>query len=78
MTDNVNHAPKAGLGSGVTVTRSIDGGAFGAGTLANINELANGIYLVDFGAADLNGGVITLQAAAAGCDTTFVILATAQ
>ena len=78
MTDSTNHAPKTGLGTGVTVTRSIDGGAFGAGALTSVTELANGIYLTGFAAPDLNGGVITLQATASGCDTTFVTLVTAQ
>ena len=69
MTDSTNHAPATGLT--VTVTRSINGGAFGAGTLSAVTEIGNGIYSVDFGAGDLNGKVITLQATAAGADTTF-------
>ena len=69
MTDSTNHAPATGLT--VTCTRSIDGAAFGAGTLANIAEVANGIYKVDFGAGDLNGNVITLKATATGADTSF-------
>lgn len=69
MTDSTSHAPAAGLS--VTVTRSIDGGVFGAGTLSAVTEIANGLYSVDFGAADLNGKVITLQATAATADTTF-------
>lgn len=69
MTDSTLHNPKTGLT--VTCTRSIDGGAFGAGTLANITEISNGTYTVDFGAGDLNGKVIVLQATAASADTTF-------
>lgn len=69
MTDSTNHAPSTGLT--VTCTRSIDGGAFGAGTLANVAELSNGIYMVDFGAGDLNGNVIVLRATAASSDDTF-------
>lgn len=69
MTDSTNHNPSTGLT--VTVTRSIDGGAFGAGTLSAVTEIGNGIYSVDFGAGDLNGKVVTLQATAAGSDTTF-------
>lgn len=69
MTDSTNHAPATGLT--VTVTRSIDGGAFGAGTLSAVSEIGNGIYSVNFGAGDLNGKVITLQATAAASDTTF-------
>lgn len=69
MTDSTNHAPATGLT--VTCTRSIDGAAFGAGTLANTAELSNGIYKVDFGAGDLNGNVIVLKATATGADITF-------
>lgn len=69
MTDSTNHAPATGLT--VTCTRSIDGGAYAAGTLANVTEVSNGMYTVDFGAADLNGNVIVLRATAAASDDTF-------
>lgn len=69
MTDSTNHAPVTG--KSVTVTRSIDGGAFGAGTLSAVTEVANGIYAVNFGAGDLNGNVIVLRATASGSDDTF-------
>jgi len=78
ITDSTLHQPKTGVGTGFTATRSIDGGAFGAGTLANPAEIGNGIYKIDFLAADLNGGVVTLQVTASGADTTFVTLVTAQ
>ena len=74
MTDSTNHAPATG--KTVSVTRSIDGAAFAAGTLSAVTEVSNGIYYVDFGAGDLNGKVITLRATAAGCDDTFVTLTT--
>jgi len=63
MTDSTNHAPATGLT--VTVTRAIDGGAFAAGTLSAVTEVAFGIYRVDFGAGDLNGDNITFRATAA-------------
>jgi hypothetical protein len=69
MTDSTGHAPATG--KTVTCTRSIDGGAYGTGTLANIAEVANGTYTVDFGAGDLNGNVIILRATATACDDTF-------
>lgn len=69
MTDSTNHSPATG--KTVTVTRSIDGGAFGAGTLSAVTEVANGMYSVNFGAGDLNGNVITLRATATGADDTF-------
>lgn len=66
MTDSTNHNPVTGLM--VSVTRSIDGGAFGAGTIANIVEIGNGWYAFDFGAGDLNGTVIGVRATATGAD----------
>jgi hypothetical protein len=72
MTDSTNHNPVTG--KTVTVTRSIDDGAFAAGTLSAVTEIGVGIYAVDFGAGDLNGTVITLRAVAAGCDDTFVTI----
>lgn len=74
MTDSTNHAPATG--KTVTCTRSINGGAFGAGALSGVGELSNGVYYVDFAAGDLNGKVITLRCTAAGCDDTFVTLVT--
>jgi hypothetical protein len=75
MTDSTTHAPVTG--KSVTVTRSIDGGAFAAGTLSAVTELSNGLYKVNFGAADLNGNVIVLRATAATSDDTFERIITA-
>lgn len=69
MTDSTLHNPSTGLT--VTVTRSIDGGAFGAGSLSAVTEVSNGIYKVDFAASDLNGKVIVLRATATASDDTF-------
>lgn len=66
MTDSTLHAPAAS--KTVTVTRSIDGGAFAAGTLSAVTEVAAGWYKVDFAAADLNGDVIAFRATASNCD----------
>lgn len=74
MTDSTNHNPATGLT--VSVTRSIDGGAFGAGTLGTVTAVSSGIYQVDFGAGDLNGKVITLRATATGADDTFITIIT--
>ena len=74
MTDSTNHAPVTG--KTVTVTRSIDGGAFGAGTLSAVTEVGVGIYSVDFGAGDLNGNTIILRATATSSDDTFERLIT--
>jgi hypothetical protein len=72
MTDATNHNPTTG--KAVSVTRSIDGGAFSAGTLGAVTELSNGIYKFSFGAADLNGNVITLRAVATGADDLFITI----
>lgn len=74
MTDSTNHNPTAGLT--VSVTRSIDGGAFAAGTLGSPAGVSNGLYKVDFGAGDLNGTIITLRATATGADDLFVTIHT--
>lgn len=74
MTDSTNHTPATGLT--VTATRSIDGGAFAAGTLSAVTAVSNGVYSVDFGAADLNGTVITLRCTATGADDLFVTIKT--
>ncbi len=74
MTDSTNHAPATG--KTVSVTRAIDNGAFAAGTLSAVTEIANGMYRVDFAAADLNGSIITLRATATGCDDRDITLLT--
>jgi hypothetical protein len=74
MTDSTNHAPATGLT--VTGTRSIDGGAFGTGTIANMTEVANGVYQCDLGAGDLNGDTICLKFTASGADDLFITLVT--
>ena len=51
--------------SGMAVTRSIDGGAFGAGG-GSLAEIGNGIYQYDSSAADMNGGVICFRFTATG------------
>lgn len=70
MTDSTTHAPATG--KTVSITRSVDGGAFGAGTLGAVTELSNGVYYTDIPAADLNGNVVTLRATASGADDLFV------
>lgn len=72
MTDSTSHSPATG--KTVSVTRCIDSGTFGAGTLSAVTEVSNGQYRVDFAAADLNGNVVTLRATASGCDDLFMTL----
>lgn len=70
MTDSTNHNPATG--KTLTVTRSIDGGAFGAGTIGSVTEVSNGYYKFDLAAADLNGNIIVLRCTAAASDDRFV------
>lgn len=66
--------------TGTAVTRSIDGGGFGAGT-GTISEVANGAYSYDASAADMNGGIIMFRFTGTGGtpgapDDTFVSVIT--
>lgn len=61
-----NGVPTTGLSC--SVTRSIDGGAFGAGTLGAVSEIANGWYAFNFGAGDLNGTNIGVRITATSAD----------
>jgi len=70
MTDSTTHNPVP-LKT-VTVTRSIDSGAFGASTAGTATELSDGVYYIDLSAADLNGDVVVLRATALGCDDLFI------
>lgn len=76
MTDSTNHNPATG--KTVTVTRSIDGGAFAATTAGTATEITSpsavGIYKIDLSASDLNGTVVTLRMAATTCDDLFTTL----
>lgn len=72
MTDSTAHAPATG--KTVTATRSIDGGAFAAGTLGAVSEISSGFYKLDLPAADLNGNVVTVRFTASACDDTSVTL----
>jgi hypothetical protein len=73
FVDSTDHVtPVTGAGT-MAVTRSIDGGAFGAGTGTGPAEVGNGIYQYDASAADMNGGIITFRFTAT---TTFVTVIT--
>lgn len=66
--------------TGTSVERSIDGGAFGAGT-GTLNEVANGAYSYDASAADMNGGIIIFRFSATGGtpgapDDVFLVIVT--
>ncbi len=76
MVDDTDHVtPKTGI-SPIGVTRSIDGGAFGAGT-GTAAEVANGIYQYDASMADMNGALITFRFTGTDADDTFLSISTA-
>lgn len=62
----------AATGKTVTVTRSLDGGAFAGGTLGAVTEVGNGVYYCDIGAGDVNGATMTFKASASGCTDTLL------
>lgn len=69
----LGNSPATGLT--VLAQRAIDGGSFA--TCANaVSELANGVYLINLAAADLNGSIITLKFTATGADESVVVLLT--
>lgn len=75
-----DHVTPVTSASTTSVTRSIDGGAFGSGT-GTLAEVGNGIYQYDASAADMNGTVITFRFVATGGtpgapDDAFVTLKT--
>jgi len=75
-----DHVTPVTVATGTGVTRSIDGGAFGAGT-GTLAEVGNGIYQYDASAADMNGGIITFRFTATGgtpgaADDVFVTIVT--
>jgi hypothetical protein len=65
--------PATGLS--VTATRSLDGAAFGACANA-VTELANGVYIINLAAADLNGNTVVLKFTAATADQRTIVIAT--
>ena len=70
MFDATTKQPKTGVT--VTLTRSIDGGAYAAKDAGTtVAEVGSGTYQVDLAAADTNGNIITYRATGAGCDDTF-------
>jgi hypothetical protein len=60
-----DHVTPVTAASTTSVTRSIDGGAFGAAT-GTLAEVGNGIYQFDASQADMNGGIITFRFVATG------------
>jgi len=78
--DSTDHVTPVTGATGKGVTRSIDGGAYAAGTGTEA-EIGNGSYSYDASAADMNGKVIKFRFTATGgtpgaADDTFVTTVT--
>lgn len=72
MTDSTTHNPSTG--KTVTVTRLLADGSFAAIASPTVTEIANGVYVFDLAAADLNADTVTLLATASGCDPLIIHL----
>lgn len=75
MTDSGTHAPKTGLGSGVTGTVSIDAAAFVSLT-NTVSEVSGGYYKINLASADLNGNSIAFRFTGASADDTDISVVT--
>jgi hypothetical protein len=75
MVDDADHVTPE-TGASVSCQRSIDGGAFSAGTGTGPAEISNGMYQYDASQADMNGTNITFRFYASGADDTFVTIKT--
>ncbi len=74
MVSSTDHVtPKTGLT--ITVTKSLNGGAFVATTGA-IAEISNGMYQFDASAADMNGDAVTFKFTSTGADDSFMTVYT--
>jgi hypothetical protein len=76
LVQSSDHVTPKTSATGLGVERSIDGGAFGAGTGTGPTEVSDGIYQYDASAADMNGTVVTFRFYATDCDDTFVTIKT--
>jgi hypothetical protein len=74
MVDETDHStPETGLT--ITMTRSIDGAAFGAAT-GVVTEISSGHYKVVASAADMNGDFVTHLFTATGADDLTIAMKT--
>lgn len=74
MVRSTDHVTGA-TGLAVTAERSLDGGAFAPTTNAP-TEIANGIYIINLSAADLNANTVALRFTASNADPRIVTLVT--
>lgn len=75
LISSADHVTPLTGATGITATRSIDGGAF-ASCSGTVTEVGNGVYKINLSAADRNGNVVTLKFNVSGADErkiTFVL-----
>lgn len=66
FVDSTDHVTPVTGASTITITRSLDGAAFGAVSGTTVTEIGNGMYHIDASAADMNAGQIVFRIAATG------------
>ncbi len=66
FVDSVDDVTPVTGATGITITRSLDGAAFGAVSGTTVTEIGNGMYHIDASAADMNAGKIVFRIAATG------------
>lgn len=72
-------APVTGLGTAITVQRSLDGAAWGTATNSgSATEIGNGMYVVSLSAGDLNGNTVGLRFSGSGAVDTLATIITVQ
>lgn len=74
MIDSTDHVTPI-TGETVTAERSIDGAAFGACT-NSVSEISDGMYKIDFSAADMNGDIVAFKFTATNSDPRYITIAT--
>lgn len=74
MIDSTDHVTPI-TGETVTAERSIDGAAFGACT-NSVSEISDGMYKINFSAADMNGDIVAFKFTASGSDPRYITIAT--
>ena len=66
FVDSVDDVTPVTGATGITITRSLDGAAFGAVSGTTVTEIGNGMYHIDASATDMNAGKIVFRIAATG------------
>jgi len=74
MTDSTTHAPKPGLGTGVSFLLYQNGSSVASSS--TVTEVANGIYTINLSSSDTNASKLMLNFQATGADALNIELVT--